>query len=423
MNLNSNMGYQGNNNRRYNNAQNNRNIPMKYNDSYADSNIGINSLLLGESSHILPKSFGKKNFKKYRTNFSQQDLNNLNPNLNNEKQNEPINNNIFQENNSQNNYNKPSYNKASMYQSSDLNQLGNNNNYDLNRYNRSNKNKYSYNPITNEYTPVNVNNINIKNIKIKTPISQPNPQQEIIQQNSDIEQLTINALNKFKNIFYTKGSHFIFSFQRRLSLYDFTHSSMISLDNFLYISSSFNFNLTPEELELIFNFFDKEKKGSINYNNLIQAIIGQITPNRENVIKNIFESFNKDNNGNVSLNELKTLFNASKHPDVINQKRSRGEIYGEFLDNIETYKEYLENMRGIYTSNLSLEDFINFYQIIGVDIEDDKIFEFMINNCWIKDNGNESGNYINKYNGGNMYGKKQDNLMARAGSQIINNIF
>ena len=423
MNLNSNMGYQGNNNRRYNNAQNNRNIPMKYNDSYADGNIGINSLLLGESSHILPKSFGKKNFKKYRTNFSQQDLNNLNHNQNNEKQNEPINNNIFQENNSQNNYNKPSYNKASMYQSSDLNQLGNNNNYDLNRYNRSNKNKYSYNPITNEYTPVNVNNINIKNIKIKTPISQPNPKQEIIQQNSDIEQLTINTLNKFKNIFYTKGSHFIFSFQRRLSLYDFTHSSMISLDNFLYISSSFNFNITPEELELIFNFFDKEKKGSINYNNLIQAIIGQITPNRENVIKNIFESFNKDNNGNVSLNELKTLFNASRHPDVINQKRSRGEIYGEFLDNIETYKEYLENMRGIYTSNLSLEDFINFYQIIGVDIEDDKIFEFMINNCWIKDNGNESGNYINKYNGGNMYGKKQDNLMARAGSQIINNIF
>ena len=423
INLNSNMGYQGNNNRRYNKAQKNNNIPMKYNDSYADSNIGINSLLLGESSHILPKSFGKKNFKKYRTNFSQQDLNNLNPNLNNEKQNEPINNNIFQENNSQNNYNKPSYNKASVYQSSDLNQLGNNNNYDLNRYNRINKNKYSYNPITNEYTPVNVNNINIKNIKIKTPISQPNPQQEIIQQTSDTEQLTINALNKFKNIFYTKGSHFIFSFQRRLSLYDFTHSSMISLDNFLYISSSFNFNITPEELELIFNFFDKEKKGSINYNNLIQAIIGQITPNRENVIKNIFESFNKDNNGNVSLNELKTLFNASRHPDVINQKRSRGEIYGEFLDNIETYKEYLENMRGIYTSNLSLEDFINFYQIIGVDIEDDKIFEFMINNCWIKDNGNESGNYINKYNGGNMYGKKQDNLMARARSQIINNIF
>ena len=410
---------------------------MKYNDSYADSNIGINSLLLGESSHILPKSFGKRSFKKFRTNLSQQDLNNLNSNQSMEKQNEPINNNnnIIQENNSQNNYNKQNYNKVSMYQSSDLNQLGNNNNYDLNRYNRNIRNKYSYNPITNEYSQVNVNNFNIKNIKIKTPITQSNPQSNIVQENSiNNEQTTISALNKLKNIFYTKGSRFIFSFQRRLSLYDFNHSSMISLENFLYISSSFNFNISLEELELIFNFFDKEKKGSINYNNLIQTIIGKITPMRDTIIKNIFEQFNKDNNGNVSLGELKMLFNANNHPDVINKKKSRGEIYGEFLDMIETYKEYLENMRGIYTSCLSLEDFINFYQIIGVDIEDDKIFEFMINNCWSNQNlnGNESGNYNNKYNSGNMYGngngnnyngKKQDNLMARAGSQIINNIF
>ena len=436
--MNTNIGYQNNNNnRRYNKKQISDNIPMKYNDSYADSNIGINSLLLGESSHILPKSFGKRSFKKFRTNLSQQDLNNLNSNQSMEKQNEPINNNnnIIQESNSQNNYNKQNYNKVSMYQSSDLNQLGNNNNYDLNRYNRNIRNKYSYNPITNEYSQVNVNNFNIKNIKIKTPITQSNPQSNIVQENSiNKEQTTISALNKLKNIFYTKGSRFIFSFQRRLSLYDFNHSSMISLENFLYISSSFNFNISLEELELIFNFFDKEKKGSINYNNLIQTIIGQITPMRDTIIKNIFEQFNKDNNGNVSLGELKMLFNANNHPDVINKKKSRGEIYGEFLDMIETYKEYLENMRGIYTSCLSLEDFINFYQIIGVDIEDDKIFEFMINNCWSNHNlnGNESGNYNNKYNSGNMYGngngnnyngKKQDNLMARAGSQIINNIF
>ena len=435
--MNSNLGYQANNNRRYNNNnnQNNRNSQMKYNDSYADSNIGINSLFLGESSHILPKSFGKKNFKKFRTNLSQQDLNNINPNQSIEKQNDSINNNsnnIIPENNPQNNnYNKSNYNKVSMYQSSDLNQLGNNNNFNSNRYSRSNRNKYSYNPITNEYSQINAGNINIKNIKIKTPITQPNPQSNIVQENTiNNEQATINALNKLKNIFYTKGSHFIFSFQRRLSLYDFTHSSMISLENFLYISSSFNFNISPEELELIFNFFDKEKKGSINYNYLIQAIIGQITPVRESIIKNIFSRFNKDNNGNVSLNELKTLFNANRHPDVINKKKSRGEIYGEFLDNIETYKEYLENMRGIYTNVFRLEDFINFYQIIGVDIEDDKMFEFMINNCWSNQNGMESGNYSNKYNTGNIYGngnnyngKNQDNLMARAGSQIINNIY
>ena len=416
--MNPNTGYQKGANRRYNDAKNQNNLPLKYNDSYADSNLGINSLLLGESSHVLPKSFGKKNFKKYRTNYSQQDLNTIkkNTNQNIENSNEQINS-IPQENIPINNYNRQNYNKSSMFQNSDLNQLGNinNNNFNLNSYDRSKRNKFTYNPITNEYTPVNASNLNIRNIKIKTPINQPNNTQEI----PNKEQITINSLTKLKNIFYSKGSHFIFSFLRKFSLYDFSHSSMISLENFLYISSSFNFNISSDELQLIFNFFDKENKGSINYTNFILTILGQISPIRETAIKNLYEKFNKDNNGNISLSEIKLLFNASKHPDVLSGKKTRGEVYGEFLDNIETYKEYLENMRGIYTNNFSMEDFVNFYYLIGIGFDDDKIFEFMLNNCWSKeDNYNAYGTGNN-----NLNDRNQGNLMARAGSQIINNKF
>ena len=428
-NMNQNSGY----NKRYK-GQNQNTAPLKYNDSFADSNLGINSLLLGESSHVLPKSFGKKNFKKYKTNISQQDLNNLNinPNQSLENQIEQNNTNIPPDDLPKSNYNRRNYNKSSIFQSSDLNQLGNNN-YDLNSYNRNVRNKYSYNPITNEYTQVNVSNINIKNNKNKTPLNQPNPESNQIIESGDKEQMTINSLSKLKNIFYTKGSYFIFSFLRKLSLYDFTHSGMISLENFLYISSSFNINIPLDELQLIFNFFDKENTGSINYNDLILTILGPINPNRETIIKTLYEKFNKDNNGNISLNEIKLLFNASKHPDVIGGKKSRGEVYGEFLDNIETYKEYLENMRGLYTNVFNMEDFANFYNLIGVGIEDDKIFEFMINNCWNGDNtgvNNEKGNYTNKYGNGaygngnnNFTGRNQGNLMARAGSQIIKNNF
>ena len=426
-NLNPNMEF----NRRYR-GQNQNNAPLKYNDSYADSNLGINSLLLGESSHILPKSFGKKSFKKYKTNFSQQDLNDIKITSNINKQNidEQTNNNTTQDDISKNNYtNRQIYNKSSIFQNSDLNQLGNinNNNYDLNNYNRNNRNKFTYNPITNEYTPVNVSNINIKNIKIKTPLNEQNSQISNTQENTNKEHSTINSLTKLKNIFYNKGSQFIFSFLRRLSLYDFNHSGMISLENFLFISSSLNINIPYEELQTIFNFFDKENTGLINYNDLILTILGQINPNRESAIKKIYEKFKKDDNGNVSLNEIKLLLNASNHPDVLNNIKSRGQIYGEFLDNIETYKEYLENMRGIYINNFNLEDFVNFYNLLGVGVKDDKIFEFMINNCW---NGENIEMNMNKYdNAAYGNGKSesnriiQGNLMARAGSQIVNNIY
>ena len=69
-------------------------------------------------------------------------------------------------------------------------------------------------------------------------------------------------------------------------------------------------------------------------------------------------------------------------------------------------------------------------------IDDDNIFEFMMNNCWNLDNNNNIVGKSNKSNiGGNRYRNNSGydyrnnninngNLMARAGSQIIqNNIF
>ena len=147
------------------------------------------------------------------------------------------------------------------------------------------------------------------------------------------------------------------------------------------------------------------------------AVACWLTFLNKSILPNLYEKFNKDSNGNISLSEIKLLFQASNHPDVINGKRTQGEIYGEFLDNIETYKEYLENMRGIYTNNFSLEDFVNFYYLIGIGIADDKLFEFMIKNCW-----NGGSNYKAYGNGNNNFnGRNQGTLMARAGSQIINN--
>jgi hypothetical protein len=192
-------------------------------------------------------------------------------------------------------------------------------------------------------------------------------------------------------------------------------------------------NISPDEIKIIFDLFDKEKTGTINYNELIQTIVGQINSQRQLAIQKVYDRFNKDNNGKVSINEIKLLFNSRRHPDVINGKKTEGEIFGEFLDNVENYREYLEHLKGVYETNFSLEDFINFYSLVGMGIDDDNIFEFMMNNCWNLDNNNNIVGKSNKSNiGGNRYRNNSGydyrnnninngNLMARAGSQIIGN--
>ena len=466
------------NNERYSIEQNNNNrIGRKknnINNNYSTNDIGINSLFLGESTHVLPKSFGRRNFKRYRPNFNPQNPNNNYNNNNNnqyQKNNVETNNtqssNMSQSNNNRNNYNKTPISQNQAFQGNQ-NQRNNQNNYnEINNFNNIMNNerqyqmKVNYNPITNVYTPnkdINTQKTPLnQNMNINQNLQNNNAINENASLNStantvdnsqnneaQIKELVINALNKLKSNFIFGGSHILFSFQRKLSMYDINHKGLISLNNFLSAAQSYTM-LSQDELKIIFDLFDRDKAGTINYNELIQTIIEPVSPSRKLIIQNIYNNFNKDNNGKVSINEIKMSFNARRHPDVISGKKGEGEICGEFLDNIESYREYLENMKGVYENNISLEDFINFYIEVGVGIEDDKIFEFMINNCWNLDNNNNnnfrprnmggvnnndiglSGNrYRNNNNIGFGYRNNGNNnfnsgnMMVRAGSQIIN---
>ena len=452
------------NNERYNNGQNNRVIKIKHNnvDSvFSDGNMGINSIFLGEPTHVLPKSFAKINCTRKRPIMQPQNnninnINNINNTNNNRYQNNPRINNNKSNDFIQNNYNKPSIIQNQEIQSqSNINQFQPNNYYNNNRNKRS---QISFNPITNEYskngnnnysmnnnqnTNININNNSVStyNTSINSNInsnSNSNNNNNIIVQNNNgegkiseeqMKEIIINSLNKLKNTLIVRGVHSLFSFQRKLSLYDLNHQSLISFDNFLNIVKSFTMNLSPDQIQIIFDLFDKDKTGLINYNELIKTIIGQISPQRKSIIQKAFEYFNKDNNGKVPINDIK-LFDSRRHPDVINGKRTEGEVLGEFLDIIESYREYLGNLRGIYDNSLSKEDFIDFFNEIGIGFEDDKIFEFMLFNCWNLGNNNMSTIGINNM-GRNRYrnnfgnnNTNEGNLMARAGSQIIqNNIF
>lgn len=429
-------------NRRYNNEANIRRQKQNIDNGFFEENIGINSLFFGESTHVLPKSFAKKSFKK-----SKFDPNLVYNNQYRNKQNNQIKNNKsseFIQNNNRNNYNRNQITQSQilpMNKPQQNNQFEENNkfNYYMNN-NNQNKLKIDFNPITSEYVPRGgISNENILNNKIKTPLNQTNNNttanttmnqtnnNEPQNNEEQMKEIIINALNKLKYTLIFRGSQTLFSFLRKLSLYDVNHQGLITLDKFSNIVQAYTMNISQDEIKIIFELFDKEKTGSINYNEFIQTLIGAISPERQNIIQNIYNQFNKDNNGKALISEIKLLFNSRKHPAVISGKKSEGEIFGEFLDNIESYKEYLENLRGVYDNSMTLEDFINFYNLMGTSIDDDKIFEFMMKNCFDKNTinssmSNMSGNrYRNNGYGYRNNNQNNDNLMARAGSQIINN--
>ena len=200
--MNNNINSEINNGRDNNiNEQNNRVIKRnKFLESGFSENMGINSIFLGESTHVMPKSFGKKSFKKFKGNFGLQNqniYNNQNNNQNPQYQNKERINNIKSNDFAQNNYNRNNYNKTPINQINQSQEIQNNQNpiqknnyYNVNQA-RQQRLKFAYNPITNEYVSRDLNNINQTN-KTKTPLNNQNNQN--IQNNTETT-LTNKILN------------------------------------------------------------------------------------------------------------------------------------------------------------------------------------------------------------------------------------
>ena len=45
----------------------------------------------------------------------------------------------------------------------------------------------------------------------------------------------------------------------------------------------------------------------------------------------------KDKSGVLNMDDIRDVYNAKKHPDVINGKKTEEEVLGEFLDTFELH--------------------------------------------------------------------------------------
>jgi calcyphosin len=58
---------------------------------------------------------------------------------------------------------------------------------------------------------------------------------------------------------------------------------------------------------------------------------------RKGLVSNIFNRLDRDSDGIVRVNDIKGVYSAKKHPDVVSGKRTEDEVLGEFLETFEMH--------------------------------------------------------------------------------------
>ena len=176
-------------------------------------------------------------------------------------------------------------------------------------------------------------------------------------------------------------------------MYDTSHTGIIDFQTFEKIIIFYRLSLSHDEILSIFDLFDHNKQGKINYDDFIKGLIGNLSPRRDYLIKRIFNVISNGKN-ELSINDIKNNYNTWRDPEWVARKKTKEEVINDFMDNLNIFLEYNSHMSKANTGFMNFDDFYKFYSQISMGISDDNYFEYLVNNVWNLDGGS-ANNYYN----------------------------
>ena len=263
------------------------------------------------------------------------------------------------------------------------------NSWKLNPYYKYNQNGQ------NDLTNINLNEIsythgNIKNKKIRVGAAAapfgtdmtPNTEDKRpfyyhIEQNEKIEK-EISPIDIFRTAIKKRGIRGIMAMRRAFMIADENDSKTLSLPEFIKFCHDYRMPITGKEINILFEEFDTNKKGQINYEEFISAFTGDMCERRKRLITILFETFDKNRKGFVDLDDIRNAYNPINHPDVLSGKRTEDEVLAEFLDNLQYHFSLLKSDKEQENNKINFEEFLEFFNYISAGIEDDEYFESVI---------------------------------------------
>ena len=114
-------------------------------------------------------------------------------------------------------------------------------------------------------------------------------------------------------------------------------SKSISLPEFSKACRDFKVGISEENTPILFDQFDTNRDGTLNIDEFLYAIRGELNDFRKALVEKAFRKIDKDSSGLIEYDDIKDIYNATKHPDVIQGRKTEQQILMEFLETFEAH--------------------------------------------------------------------------------------
>jgi Ca2+-binding EF-hand superfamily protein len=135
---------------------------------------------------------------------------------------------------------------------------------------------------------------------------------------------------------------------------------------------TYGLKFTSQQMDELMQFFDRDGNGQISITEFQRALRGPPNDRRMALVRQAYNLLDTNGDETVTFDELKELYDVSKHPDVTKKEKTAAQALSEF---IKDWDKNGDNM-------ITLDEFNDYYMDLSAGIEDDDYFELMIRNAW-----------------------------------------
>jgi len=181
-------------------------------------------------------------------------------------------------------------------------------------------------------------------------------------------------LTKLKAELRSRGGQGFIALQRKFRIMDDDGSKTLDLGEYKKAMKEMNLGLNDAELRMLFDHFDSDHSKTIDFEEFIQGVREPLTERRLRLVQMAFAKIDLDGSGEVDAQEIASMYDASKHPEVIAGRMTPEQVLRHFLDTFD--------VGGEVDGKVTLNEFINYYTNLGASIDNEEYFELMIRNAW-----------------------------------------
>merc|ERR1712045_483069 len=184
----------------------------------------------------------------------------------------------------------------------------------------------------------------------------------------------ISALNKVKAQLEARGSRTIRGLSRTFRALDsYDGNKKVDREEFAVGLRENGCELSKDELNCLFGYFDRDCDGTINFDEFLIGIRGELNARRQAMVDKAFLKFDKDGNGYIDSNDLRGVYNCSMHPKVQSGEMTEDQVFAEFLGSFND-----KNRDG----RVDRDEWNEYYSAVSSNIDNDEHFVLLMKTAW-----------------------------------------